>query len=328
MIISRTPLRLPLGGGGTDLPSYSSRRGGFVLTAAIDKYQFITVNRRRLDRLIRASYSKTETVASVAEVEHNIIREALRLVGIDGGIEISSIADVPGSSGLGSSGAFTVGLLAALHTLKRETVAVETLVEEACHIEIDVLRQPIGKQDQYIAGFGGIQCLDIDPRGTVTVTPLPIDASGVEDLEHNVLLFYTGVGRNASDVLADQDRATADGDAGALERLDRIKEIGLETRKVLERGELRRFGELLHEHWSVKRSLSAKVSSDAIDRWYATGRAAGAIGGKLVGAGGGGFFMFYIEEGQGRLRAAMAAEGLLEMRFRFEPDGTKIVANI
>lgn len=328
MIVTRTPVRIPLGGGGTDLPSYSSKYSGFLISAAIDKYTFITVSRRKLDRLIRASYRKTEMANSVDKIQHPLIREALRLVGIDGGIEITSIGDVPGGSGLGTSGSFTVGLLNALHTLKREHVSPQDLAEEACRIEIDILKEPVGKHDQYITALGGVTCLDIDRTGHVSAFPASISEDVLEEFERSILLFYTGIARKSSKVLAEQNRASNENDQRVLESLHRIKEIGEEIKNVLEAGNLRRFGELLDIHWGTKRQLSGKVSSNQIDRWYEIAKANGALGGKIMGAGGGGFFMFYCEnDNKAELREAMANEGLIEMRFRFDFEGTKVSVN-
>jgi len=327
MIITRTPVRVPLGGGGTDLPSYASRHGGFLVSASIDKYVFVTVNRRSLDRLIRASYSDTEIVESLEKLRHPLVREALRLTGIDGGLEITSIADVPANCGLGTSGSFTVGLLHALHTLKRDHISTYGLAEEACHIEIDVLGEPIGKHDQYLGAFGGITCLEVQRDGSVTVIPARVHTHVVEELERNILLFYTGLTRRASDILADQNRAATENDGRVIDGLHRIKDIGREVLQAIEAGKLRRFGELLHEHWETKRHLSPRISGDHIDRWYDMARANGAIGGKIMGAGGGGFFMFYCEDSKERVRAALAEEGLVEMRFRFEFEGCKVLVN-
>ena len=327
MIITRAPVRIPLGGGGTDLPSYASKYGGFVISAAIDKYTFITVNRRRLDKLIRASYSQTEIVDGVDQVQHPLIREALRLTGIDGGMEITSIGDVPAGSGMGTSGAFTVGLLNALHTLKREQVSRRVLAEEACRIEIDILQEPIGKHDQYLAAYGGITCLDIDRTGHVSAFPASISEDVLEEFERNILLFYTGIVRRSSEVLAEQNKASNRNEVQVIDSLHRIKEIGMEIKTALESGDLRRFGELLHEHWETKKQLSGKISSEQINRWYEIARQKGALGGKIMGAGGGGFFMFYCDNDKARLRQAMAQEGLVEMRFRFDFEGSKVLAN-
>lgn len=327
MIITRAPVRIPLGGGGTDLPSYSSKYGGFVISAAIDKYTFITVNRRKLDNLIRASYSQTEIVDGADQIQHPLIREALRLVEIDGGIEITSIGDVPAGSGMGTSGAFTVGLLNALHMLERENVSQRILAEEACKIEIDILKEPIGKHDQYVAAYGGITCLDIDRTGHVSAFPASINEDVLEEFERNILLFYTGIVRRSSEVLADQNQASNRNESQVLDSLHHIKEIGLDIKFALEAGDLRRFGELLDEHWETKKRLSERVSSDQINRWYKIARDNGALGGKIMGAGGGGFFMFYCDDDKAKLRQAMAREGLVEMRFRFDFEGSKVLVN-
>jgi D-glycero-alpha-D-manno-heptose-7-phosphate kinase len=330
VIVTRTPVRIPLGGGGTDLRSYASKHGGFLVSAAIDKYTFITVNPRKLDRLIRASYSQTEVVDDLEKLQHPLVREALRYVGLTGGgVEITSIADVPQSSGLGSSASFTVGLLNALHTLRREQVPRVRLAEEACHIEIDVLKEPIGKHDQYITALGGITCLAIDESGEVTASAVTCRPEVLEEFERSILLFYTGRSRSAASVLRHQNEATARGDQDVVDRLHRIKEIGREVKAALETGRLRRFGELMHEHWLAKRGLSDSVSDHEIDRWYTLARMSGALGGKLLGAGGGGFFMLYCEpDHKAKLREALAAEGLVEMRFRFDFEGTKVLVNL
>ncbi|OGL01935.1 MAG: hypothetical protein A3E31_15325 [Candidatus Rokubacteria bacterium RIFCSPHIGHO2_12_FULL_73_22] len=328
MIVTRTPLRIPLGGGGTDLPSYSSKYGGFVISAAIDKYTFITVNRRKLDRLIRASYSKTEIVDSVDKLQHPLIREALRFTGLDGGIEITSIGDIPGGSGAGSSASFTVGLLHALHALKREQVSQWRLAEEACRIELDVLKEPVGKHDQFITAIGGIACLDIDRTNHVSTFPAAVSEDALEGLDQSLLLFYTGVVRKTGDVLQAQNQAANESHPRVLDALHRIKEIGWEIKGALERGELRRFGELMDAHWEVKKQLSGQVSGSQFDHWYDLAKASGALGGKLMGAGGGGFFVFYCENGaKPRLREAMAREGLMELRFHFDFEGSKVMVN-
>ncbi|MBI4169731.1 MAG: hypothetical protein HY510_07320 [Acidobacteria bacterium] len=328
MIVTRTPLRIPLGGGGTDLPSYSSKFGGFLISAAIDKYTFITVNRRKLDRLIRASYSWTEIVDSVKALQHPLIREALRLTGIDGGVEITSIGDIPGSSGAGSSASFTVGLLHALHALKREQISQWRLAEEACRIELDVLKEPVGKHDQFITAIGGITCLDIDRTNHVSTFPAAISEDVLEELDQNLLLFYTGVVRSTGEVLKAQNQAANENQPRVIDALHRIKEIGWEIKGALERGELRKFGELMETHWEVKKQLSGQVSGNQFDRCYDVAKASGAVGGKLMGAGGGGFFVFYCENGdKPKLREAMAREGLMELRFHFDFEGSKVMVN-
>ncbi|MDO8616034.1 MAG: galactokinase [Dehalococcoidia bacterium] len=327
MIVTRTPFRIPLGGGGTDLPSYYSQHGGFIVSAAINRYVYIMLNLRFEDS-IRVSYSQTEIADCADQVDHPIVREALKLLGLNCNLEIVSIADLPAKTGLGSSCSFTVGLLNALHALKREHVPLEELAEEACHIEIDRLREPIGKQDQYIAAFGGITCLDIDREGGVRPYALNLPGDVVQELENNVMVFYTGIKRSASEVLSAQARAAQEGDPRVLEALHVIKEIGREVKRALEAGDLDRFGSLMDEHWQVKKRLSDKVSNGEIDAWYETARSNGALGGKVMGAGGGGFFMFYCPNGhKGRLREALTAEGLRELRVGVDFEGSKVLMN-
>jgi len=326
MIITRTPVRISLGGGGTDLASYYSKYGGFLVAAAIDKHIFVTVNKRFEDS-IRLSYSKTEIVDEVKDIRHPIVREALKLLGYDGSLEITTIADVPANTGLGTSSSFTVGLLNALHTYKREPITLKTLAEEACKIEIDILKEPIGKQDQYMAAFGGVTCLIFNKNGEVTVTPLNISPDTIEELERHIVLFYTGIRRNTADILSQQDKASEKDDKKVIESLHKIKEIGKEVKLALESGNVHRFGELLHLHWETKKNLSNKVSRPEIDKWYTLARQNGALGGKIMGAGGGGFFMFYVEEDKNRLRKVMRQENLKEMRFKFDLEGSKVLVN-
>jgi D-glycero-alpha-D-manno-heptose-7-phosphate kinase len=328
MIVTRTPARIPLAGGGTDIRAYASRYGGFVVSAAINKYVYITINPRFEDN-IRVSYSKTEIARNVDEIEHPIVREALRLAGLVGGLEIVSVADIPANTGLGSSGAFTVGLLNALHTFKREKVSAETLAEEASSILMDVLHEPIGVHDQYLAALGGITCLAIDQSGQVQASALAVCDGIAKELEGNLLLFYTGVKRSASEVLAQESQAISHGHDGVTAALHTVKEIGWQIKEALETGNLRRFGELLDDHWQSKKRLSPRVSSDRLDRWYELAKGNGALGGKIMGAGGGGFFMFYCDnQNRARLRGAMAAEGLREMRFAIDFEGSKVLVNI
>jgi len=327
MIISRTPVRLPLGGGGTDLASYYSKFGGFFISAAIDKYNYIAV-KRRFEKGFRISYSKTEITDRVEDIQQPIIREALKLLNVNDYLEIVSIADVPGRSGLGGSSSYAVGVLNALHSFKRENVDAQTLAEEACHIEIDSLKEPIGKQDQYVAAFGGINCYEIEKDGMVHVNPLVISPHSVAELEGNLLLFYTGIKRDASRILRRQKQDEEKGIKRVIETMHEIKKIGYKVRDSLANGDIRSFGELLDVHWRPKKSLSQQVSNDRIDQLYEIAKRNGAIGGKIMGAGGGGFFMFYSENGKERLRNAMAKEGLKEVRFRFDFDGSKILLNL
>lgn len=328
MIISRAPVRISLGGGGTDLKSYYSKYGGFLIAGAIDKYVFISANKRFYDN-IRLSYSQTEIVDNVADIKHRIFRAALTLLQIDGGIELVSIADVPANCGLGTSSSFTASLLNALHTYKREFVTQKQLAEEACHIEIDVLQEPIGKQDQYIAAFGGITCLTFDKNGDVLVEALKISDEALDQIESNIALFYTGIERSASEILAEQDEKSKKDDPKIIENLHKIKEIGLQTRKALESGNVDEFGELLHVHWETKRKRSQKMSDSFIDECYDVARKNGALGGKLIGAGGGGFFMFYCHNSdKPKLSRAMKNMRLKPMRFSFDFEGAKILINM
>lgn len=327
MIVSRAPVRFSLGGGGTDLPSYASQYGGFLVAAAIDKYIIVGANRRFYDT-IRLAYSKTETVDSIDKIEHRIFRETLRFVGVKQGIELFSVADVPANSGLGSSSSFTVALLNALHAYKRDFVSSEQLADEACRIEIDVLKEPIGKQDQYIAAYGGVTAFTFSPDGSVHTERLPIRDEVLDDLESNLLIFYSGVERAASSVLSEQKKSITENKDAAVQRMHRIKELGYETRKLLLDGTIDRYGELLHEHWTNKRKLASNMTDSVIDEHYDAARKAGAIGGKLMGAGGGGFFMFYVRPAdKRRVHDALAQRGLKQLRFRFDHDGAKIVAN-
>ena len=324
MIITRSPLRISLGGGGTDLPSYYSRHGGFLIAGAIDKYVYITIHRTFVDELI-VKYSKLERVPSARELQHPIIREALALVGLDGRyLELTSMADIPAGTGLGSSGSFTTALLKALHTHQRQLVDAASLAEQACHIEIERLGEPIGKQDQYVAACGGLAVYEFAPDGRVTVTPLRLPAQTLYELEANLLLFFTGYTRAASDILREQDERSRAHDPSMIDNLHEQKRLGLESRDALESGDLLRFARIMNEHWHLKRQRSRAMSSPRIDAWYERALASGAVGGKLIGAGGGGFLLFYAQD-TARLRRAMEAEGLTEVRCRFDFEGTKVV---
>jgi D-glycero-alpha-D-manno-heptose-7-phosphate kinase len=323
MLITRTPLRVTLGGGGTDLPSYYSRRPGFVVSAAIDKYVFLGINRTFTDDYF-LKYSALERVGHPDEIEHPIIRTVLQRHAIGPSLEIVSLADIPAGTGLGSSGAFTVGLLRAVYAWKREHVTAADLAEEACRVEIEDLGRPVGKQDQYIAAFGGITCFDFETDGGVQAAPLDIPSSAMHDLEERLLMFFTGSSRTADRLLGDQQRRTDEGDEAMLESMRRVEERGRLTREALEAGDVAGFGALMHEHWLEKRERSQGMSNPDIDRWYEAGMGNGAVGGKLTGAGGGGFLLFLAED-PAALRAAMSAEGLAEVRFGFDHDGSTIV---
>ncbi|HEX4553021.1 MAG TPA: GHMP kinase [Xanthobacteraceae bacterium] len=325
MIIVRSPLRITLGGGGTDLPSYYRDHEGFLIAAAIDKFVYVTVIKPFVPG-IYLKYSKIEHVDTIDEVEHPIVRESLKQFDfVPPQIEITTLADIPAGTGLGSSGSFTTALLRALHAHAKGLVHPHELAEQACHIEIDRLGEPIGKQDQYIAAFGGITCFSFRRGGAVEVAPLDIDEETRNALEDNLMLFFTGFSRSASKILMDQNQRTMKNDAGMIDNLHYVKDLGLRSREALEAGDLHEFGELMHEHWQNKRKRSGGMSNTTIDGWYDLAMANGAIGGKLIGAGGGGFLMFYTED-KVRLRTAMREAGLVDVRFHFEFEGTKIVA--
>ncbi|HVB54811.1 MAG TPA: hypothetical protein VNE63_00045 [Candidatus Acidoferrales bacterium] len=328
MIITRTPFRLTLGGGGTDLPSFYREHGGYVLAVGIDKYMFVNVNTPIIDDKIRVRYSKSELVDHVDKVEHTLAREAMKSFALTRGVEIVSVADIPSGTGLGSSSCYLVGLLNALRALMQKPVAPQELAEEACHIELNILKKPIGKQDQYMAAFGGLTSLTIDRDGAVQVDRLPVGAELVEALENNLLLFYTHETRDATEILARQDSAAREKDASVVGSLREIKDIGLEIRDEIVKGNLRRFGELMDVHWQTKKRLSHGITNPQIDAWYTLARRNGASGGKISGAGGGGFLMLYCEEDKRRLREAMRGAGLRELNFRFEFEGSKVVLDI
>jgi D-glycero-alpha-D-manno-heptose-7-phosphate kinase len=324
MIITRSPLRITLGGGGTDLPSYYREHGGFLITAAIDKYVYVTVMRPFVEGIF-LKYSKLEHSEKIDDVQHPIIREALRLVGFrTPQVEITTLADIPAGTGLGSSGSFSTALLKALYAHRRRLLHPGELAELACEIEINRLHEPIGKQDQYIAAYGGVTCFSFHPDETVEACPLKLSMDGLLELEDNLLLFFTGFSRKAGSILADQKMRTEQSDDEMLRNLHYVKELGVRSRQALERGEPGVFGELMNEQWEHKKLRSPRMSNVQIDEWYELGRKRGAIGGKLIGAGGGGFLLFYTEEHR-RLRAAMAEAGLEEVRFRFDFEGTKVL---
>lgn len=324
MIITRSPLRISLGGGGTDLPSYYSLHEGFLIAAAIDKYVYLTLHETFNDELI-IKYSKMEKVDHRDKVEHPIIREALKLLDINNSnIELTSMADIPAGTGLGSSGSFTTALLKLLHKYKKGIIHPRELAEQACHIEIDLLREPIGKQDQYIAAFGGITCFEFDKNGNVNAYPLQIDEETRYSLEDNLLLFFTGYSRSASSILKEQDDKSKKKDSDMIENLHFIKDIGYKSKDALEKGNLHEFGHLMDVHWQRKKERSSGMSNSNINEWYDIAMKNGALGGKLIGAGGGGFLMFYSED-KVKLRHTMRQLGLKEVRFSFDFEGTKAI---
>jgi D-glycero-alpha-D-manno-heptose-7-phosphate kinase len=326
MIITRSPLRITLGGGGTDLPSYYREHGGFVIAAAIDKYVFVNVM-RPFSPGIFLKYSKLEHVNEVDEVQHPILREAIRMMGFrTPQIEITTLADIPAGTGLGSSGSFTTALLKGLYTHRRRLLHVNELAEQACEIEINRLGEPIGKQDHYISAYGGVTCFTFHPDEQVRAEPLQMSTNALFELEDHLLLFFTGFARSAGKILSDQHTRTLQNDQSMLDNLHYVKALGFECRAALERGETARFGALMHDHWEHKKRRSGGMSNPQIDEWYELGRTHGALGGKLVGAGGGGFLLFYAED-RTRVRAAMAKAGLEEVRFRFDFEGTKVLVS-
>ena len=326
MIIVRSPLRISLGGGGTDLPSYYLRHGGYVLSAAIDKYVFVALNKPFSTEYI-LKYSNYERTNDISEVRHPIIREALRIFTPNhGGVEISTMADIPSGTGLGSSGSFTTAILKALATYSGQPIHANDLARLACHLELELLKEPIGKQDQYIAAYGGFTEFHFHKDGEVSVNALPIKKEVVHDLEDNLLLFYTGQSRSASSILRDQDNKSKENEKTMNQNLDFIKELGLETKEALLSANTKKYGELMNEHWEHKKSRSNGITNSEIDSIYNLALKNGAVGGKLVGAGGGGFLMFYADDIE-KLRSAMSQQKLSEVRFKFDFEGTSVVLN-
>ena len=326
MIITRSPLRISLGGGGTDLPSYYQDHTGFLVAAAIDKYVYITLHQTFAQELI-LKYSKLERVTSVDQIEHPIFRECLKLVGLrDPHIELTSMADIPGGTGLGSSGSFTTAVLKALHAYQKNLLAPAELAEQACDIELKKLGEPIGKQDQYIAATGGITAFTFHKDGRVEYRPCRISEETLFNLEDNLLLFFTGYSRSASVILKDQNDKSKANDQAMLDNMHFTKELGYKSLECLETDNLEEFARLMDVHWQRKKVRSVGMSNAHINEWYDHAMANGAIGGKLIGAGGGGFLMFYAADKQ-KLRHAMREKGLKEVRFRFDFEGTKVVAH-
>lgn len=325
MIITRSPLRISIGGGGTDLPSYSAGHTGFLIAMAITKHVYISLH-RKFDPGIMLRYSQIEKVGKVDDIRHPIIREALKTTGIcDRNIEVTSMADVPAGTGLGSSGSFTTALLKALYIYQRRHIEIGDLAKLACHVEIDRVGEPIGKQDQYIAAYGGLTAFTFNMDGSVIPETLPISNTVYDELTANLLMFFTGRTRQASGILSEQDQKSRDADPAMIDNLHRVKELGYRTRDVFLKGTLKIWGEIMREHWEAKKKRSGAMSNPQIDEYYELALRSGAIGGKLVGAGGGGFLLFYAEEPQ-RLRAAMAHAGLDELPVRMDLEGTKVMA--
>jgi D-glycero-alpha-D-manno-heptose-7-phosphate kinase len=329
MLLTRAPLRISLGGGGTDLPSYYSEHGGFLLSAALNKYVFLAVNRPAVDQRLWIKYSASETVSSVDEVKHDLVGPTLKLLQLTHRLEISSMADVAAGTGLGSSSSYLVALLTALYELKRQKVPVRDLAETAFHIEHDLAHHPVGKQDHYLAAFGGIICLDIAKDGTVAVSPLAGFDDHMAEFRTRVMLFYTGQSRDSGTILEVQRAQTEKRDPLMIDSLHRTKELGYKIHKALQTGDFDRFGLLLDEHWQNKKRRGGPISDARLDGWYDLAKRNGALGGKIIGAGGGGFFMFCCKFGcRSAMRAALAQEGLREMPYDFDDEGAKVLVNL
>jgi D-glycero-alpha-D-manno-heptose-7-phosphate kinase len=324
MIITRSPLRISLGGGGTDLPSYYREHGGFLIAAAIDKYVYINVHQRFVQNFL-LKYAQMEEAATIDDIKHPIIREALRLVGIEErNLEITSMADIPAGTGLGSSGSFTTALLKALHAFKKNLVHPSELASQACVVELEKLGEPIGKQDQYIAAYGGLTCFTFLPDDRVNARPLDISEETRFNLEDDLLLFFTGYSRSASNILREQDDKSRQCDKAMTDNLHFIKDLGEQSRAALENDDLREFARVMDVHWQRKKERSTAMTNSRINQWYDYAMANGALGGKVIGAGGGGFLMFYAGD-KARLRHAMREQGLPEVRFRFDFEGTRLL---
>jgi D-glycero-alpha-D-manno-heptose-7-phosphate kinase len=319
VIFSRAPLRVTLGGGGTDLPSYYEEHGGFLVAGAIDKYVYMLVH-TVFQRMYRMRYQQSEDVDHPSQIRHPILRESLLRHWHGDPLEIASVADVPASTGMGSSGAFTVCLLKALAQARSTSISAGPLAEAACEIEIGILKEPVGKQDQYVAAHGGICAYTFTGDGAVQVEPLELKEGTLRRLRNNLLLFYSGETRSGSDLLRDQDTRSRRRDDAMLENLHATKEMGYRSRELLLAGDLEAYADLMHEHWENKRSRSPGMTSERIDMLYTLARRSGVIGGKLVGAGGGGFLLVYAGN-PSDTRQAMAAAGAPELVFNFEFGG-------
>lgn len=327
MIITRTPFRVTLGGGGTDLPSYYEKYGGFIFSAGLDKYMFINVNRPPVDDLIRVKYSISETVDRLNDVKHDIAREILRFTEFEKGIEVTSIADLPAQSGLGSSSCYAVGLLHALHALKREYVPLEQIAEEDFRIEAEVLQRPIGKQDPYMAAFGGLTVLEIGKDGKVKTRKANISMEVADELNQNLLIFFTGTTRSADIILTEQSKGVKEEKKDVVESMHYIKELGYEILKATEDGNIDAIGQKFDAHWQHKKKISTKMTNPEFDKIYAKALEYGALGGKISGAGGGGFFTFYVPQRHRAFREEMRSLGLREMRYRFDFEGSKVLVD-
>lgn len=327
MIITRTPFRITLGGGGTDLPSYYSKHGGFIFSVGIDKYMFINVNRQVTDDLIRLKYSESEEVKKVGDLKHDIAKEILKKMGFNKRIEISSMADIAAGTGLGSSSCYAVGVLHALHVLNRDYVSLQKLAEEDFSLEANTLKRPIGKQDPYLAAFGGFTVLDISKNGDVKVKKAKVSLDTMDELNRNLLLFFTHTYRNADGILVNQSKNLQQKDGKAVKSMNYIKELGYKILDAVESGNLEKMGYFFDLHWEHKKNLSNKISNPEFDKIYKLAKESGALGGKISGAGGGGFFAFYVPEKHFEFRKIMLGAGLREMRYRFDLEGSKVLTD-
>lgn len=329
MIITRTPFRVPFGGGGTDLPGFYKKHGGFIFSATIDKYMYIAINRPVMDNLIKVKYFHSESVNSLDELKHDRAREALRFMGITKNIELTSIADLPSGIGLGSSLSYLVGLLKALHAINRKEVNMQELAEEASHIEMEILKSPAGKQDQYLAAFGGFVEMNIGTDGAVTVKRPKISQDTIDELEQKVSFYFTNKFHDSHDILTHQHQRMIN-EKQAEQAMLNIKDIGMQIKTEMEKGDLSNFGKLLHKHWLEKKKISEKMSDSEIDAMYDLAVQNGAEGGKIMGSGGGGLFMFFTPnvESKKRLKAAMEDREFREMKYRFDFEGSKVLLNL
>lgn len=331
MIIVRAPFRIPIGGGGTDIPTYYEKYEGNLITATINKYMFVYINEPTLVDKIKIGYTKIEMidVDDINSINHEIVRETLKYLNIKKPIEIYSMADLSAGTGMGSSSAYTVALLHGLNTLNRIHLSPQKTAEEACKIEIDLIKKPIGKQDQYASTFGGINELKIDKNGNVEVIPIILKNETIYELENRLMMFYTNINRDTNEIINEQSNKIKTNEKKSTESMHRIKEIGIEIKNALLNDDIDRFGELLHKHWMEKRNITNKMSNNNIDNWYKIGLENGAIGGKIMGAGGGGFLLFCVKNGyRKQLRESMEKQGLKYMDFRFDFEGVKVLANI
>lgn len=333
MIITRTPFRVTLGGGGTDLPSYYKQHGGFIFAMGIDKYMYVMTNPPTVDSKVRLHYSQSETVDHVGQLKHELAREALRFHGIEEKMEVSSMADLPAGTGVGSSSAYLVGLLTALHHYRRDYVSLQALAEEACHIELNVLKKGIGKQDQYMAAFGGLTVLEIGTDGAVKIRSIEVGSSSIAALVANTHIYYIGLRRNTLAMLADQNEAMQSKASPQHEQvaasLHRIKDLGYRILQAIEREDFDAWGQMLDEHWQHKKRMSSKISLSLVDRLYDEVRAHhGVLGGKIIGAGGGGFLMLYCPKHHRQLEQFMLSQGMPRLHYMIESEGSKVVANI